>query len=227
MPVSIGRTVLLLIVAATLSCVYWACGIKPVTQDAGNLEPVQVREYNGEKLSAIQDFRENSIKGSQQIDVKSYRLTIDGLVQNPRNYTYDEVINKYKPYQKLVTLDCVEGWSVKILWQGVLLRDLFNEAGIDPSAKVAIFVAYDNYSTSLPLRYISDNDIILAYKINGITLPASRGFPFQLVAQDKWGYKWIKWVTHINLSSDESYRGYWEKAGYSNDASTDKPYFEK
>jgi len=78
-----------------------------------------------------------------------------------------------------------------------------------------IFYAADGYSTSLPLDYIEDRDILLAYSMNGVTLPAERGFPFQLVAEDRWGYKWIKWVTRIEVSDDPSYRGYWEKRGFS------------
>ena len=69
------------------------------------------------------------------------------------------------------------------------------------------------------------NDIIMAYKMNGVDLPAERGFPFQLVAESKWGYKWIKWITDIELSGDENYRGYWESRGYSNSADLDGSYF--
>jgi DMSO/TMAO reductase YedYZ molybdopterin-dependent catalytic subunit len=51
--------------------------------------------------------------------------------------------------------------------------------------------------------------------MNGVTLPAERGYPFQLVAEDRWGYKWIKWVTEIEVSDDPTYRGYWERRGFS------------
>lgn len=152
---------------------------------------------------------------------------MDGLVQQPLIYTYDDVINNHQSYQKLVTLDCVEGWSVTILWQGVLINDLIARAGIKPEAKIIIFHAYDGYTTSLPLQYIQDNNIMLAYKMNDVVLPPERGFPFELVAEQKWGYKWIKWVTEIELSSDENYRGYWEQAGYSNEGNLDKPFFDR
>ena len=56
------------------------------------------------------------------------------------------------------------------------------------------------------------------YRMNNVTLPPERGFPFQLVAESKWGYKWIKWITAIELSDNEDYRGYWESRGYPNDA---------
>jgi DMSO/TMAO reductase YedYZ molybdopterin-dependent catalytic subunit len=137
------------------------------------------------------------------------------------------VVSGHKGYNKLVTLDCVEGWSVKILWEGVLVGDLINPAGVQPTANTVIFHAYDGFTTSMPLRYIQDKNIMLAYKINGVELPPERGFPFQLVAEDKWGYKWIKWVTKIELSDNPDYKGYWEKGGYSNDASLDKPFFDR
>ena len=88
-----------------------------------------------------------------------------------------------------MTLNCVEGWSVTILWEGISVRDLLKEAEIDSTAKIAIFHAKDGYSTSFPLDYIMENDIIMAYKTNDLTLPPERGFPFQLVAEKKWGYK--------------------------------------
>jgi DMSO/TMAO reductase YedYZ molybdopterin-dependent catalytic subunit len=68
---------------------------------------------------------------------------------------------------------------------------------------------------------------LLAYKINNLTLPPERGFPFQLVAEDKWGYKWIKWVTSIELSNDTNYKGFWEKQGYSNKGDFKGPMFDK
>jgi len=197
------------------------------TDGSKELESVQVTEYQGEKLSPIGEFHENSIKGPQQVNRETYRLKISGLVSRPNSFTYDDAINKHQHYKKVVTLDCVEGWSVTILWEGMLVKDLINEAGVLPNAKVIIFHAYDGYTTSLPLQYVIDNNLILADKMNDVVLPPDRGFPFQLVAQDKWGYKWIKWITEIELSDNENYRGYWEQAGYSNDGSLDKPFFER
>jgi DMSO/TMAO reductase YedYZ molybdopterin-dependent catalytic subunit len=131
-------------------------------------------------------------------------------------YTYDELINGFQKYLKVVTLYCVEGWTVRILWEGFLLKELLNEAGISPQAVVVIFYAYDGYSTSLPLDFVIDNDIMIAYKMNNVTLPPERGFPFQLVAENRYGYKWIKWITTIELSDNEEFLGYWESRGYPN-----------
>jgi len=201
------------------------CGGDSKMGDTEELGPAEIREYEGEKLSSINAFRENSIKGPQHIDIEGYRLEIRGLVENPSHYTYDEVINNYKHYKKVVTLDCVEGWSVDILWEGMLVRELIAESSPLPSTKVVIFHAYDGYTTSFSLDYIMGNDIIMAYKMNEVALPPERGYPFQLVAESKWGYKWIRWITEIELSDDVNYRGYWESRGYSNTGDLDKGSF--
>ncbi|HEX9896718.1 MAG TPA: molybdopterin-dependent oxidoreductase [Dehalococcoidales bacterium] len=187
---------------------------------------IEIKEYQGENLSSINDFRDNSIAGPQYIDKEKYRLTIKGLVNNPRSLTYNEVIEQHQSQQKVITLDCVEGWSVTILWEGIYIKDLLQSAGVKPEAKVVILRSYDGYSTALPLDYVIDKNIILAYKMNGVTIPPERGFPFQVVAESKWGYKWAKWVTEIELSNDTNYRGYWEERGYSNDGDLDKEFFE-
>jgi len=186
--------------------------------ETNEYEYVEVREYEGQDLSSISNFRENSIKGPQYVDAEDYSLTVTGLVNNEQEYTYDEVLDVYPSFKKVVTLHCVEGWKVTILWEGIPLKDLLANADIKPEATVAIFYAYDGYSTSLPLDYIIDNNIMIAYKMNNVTLPPERGYPFQLVAESKWGYKWIKWVTAIELSDDADYKGYWESRGYPNDA---------
>ena len=188
------------------------------------LEKVEIKEYKGQQLSSIGDFRENSINGPQYINIASYKLEVTGLVDRNITYTYDDVINSHQLYEKVVTLNCVEGWDVTILWEGVLVNDLLKEAGINPKAKIVIFYAFDGYSTSFPLHYIVNNSIIMAYKMNGVILPPERGFPFQLVAESKWGYKWIKWITKIELSDNLSFKGYWESRGYSNDGNLDKPF---
>jgi DMSO/TMAO reductase YedYZ molybdopterin-dependent catalytic subunit len=182
------------------------------------LRPGEISDYNGQQLSAINDFRENSIKGPQTIDINNYTLTVTGLVNATKTYAYDDVVSRHQHYEKVVTLHCVEGWDITILWEGVLVKDMLDEAGADPEAKVVIFYAYDGYSTSLPLDFVVNNEILMAYKINGLTLPPERGFPFELVAESKYGYKWIKWITRIELSDDLNFRGYWESRGFSNDA---------
>ena len=220
-----GQIVVLLLIGAI--AVLYALDLAGDGQGVTDLEPAEVREYRGERLSSIADFRENSIRGPQHVNASTYTLTVDGLVENRAEYSYDGLIERFPHYRKVVTLSCVEGWDVTILWEGILVRDLLEEAGVRPGANTVIFYAEDGYSSSLPLAYIEDEDILLAYAMNNVTLPADRGFPFQLVAEDRWGYKWVKWVTRIEVSDDADYRGYWENRGYSNNGSLDRSFFDR
>lgn len=222
--VSLIITLLVIIVATLyLSNLIRLPGV--TEKNVTSLTSVEVREYQGGRLSSIADFRENSIRGPQYIDKEKYRFNVTGLVNNPLDLSYDEVVNNYPHYNKRVTLFCVEGWDVTILWEGLLVSDILEDADVLPSANTVIFYAADGYSTSLPLDYIRERDIIMAYRMNGVELPAERGFPFQLVAEDRWGYKWIKWINRIEVSSDPSYRGYWESRGFSQSGDLNRSFF--
>lgn len=191
-----------------------------------DLASVEVRDFEGSSLSSIYEFRENSIRGPQFVNLTEYRLSISGMVTSPRTYTYDEILTRFPQFRKAVTLFCVEGWDVTILWEGVRIRDLLNEANPSPGTNTVIFRAVDGYSTSLPLEYLIENDILLASHMNSVILLPERGFPFQLVAEDRWGYKWIKWVSSIELTDNVNYHGFWESRGYANNGSTEQPFYE-
>ena len=200
-------------------------------QTSENPQEVEINNYQGEKLDRIADFQENSIKGSQKVDLLTYRLMVKGPDGKTVAYAYDEVLQR-PHFSKVVTLHCVEGWSVKIIWDGVrisdLLADLFPSlkesgspakeyGGFPPEKLVVKFFAADGYSTSLPLKTVLDRQLLLAFRMNGVTLSPERGFPFQLVAEEKWGYKWIKWVQAIEVSTDTAFKGFWESRGFNQD----------
>ena len=196
-----------------------ADGVSGATQN--RYREGEITEYRGARLDPAIGPRDNSIKGVQRVDIKKYTLAVDGLVNTPTTLTYDQV-KDLDAYERMITLHCVEGWSATILWKGVLLEELMNKAGVKPEAVTVIFSAADGYTTSLPLKTVLDKQLILAYGANGIDLPAEMGYPFIVVAEDKLGYKWARWVTRITLSDDANYKGYWEQRGYDNDASVSK-----
>lgn len=199
-------------------------GVNRFNFDAGE-KVIEIKEYQGERLDSVYDFRENSILGPQEINVTDYRLRVSGLVETPLEYTYEEVLENFSSQRKVIRLSCVEGWSAKVLWEGVSIRDLVEAAEPSEDAKIIIFHAEDGYTTSLHLDYIEERDIMLAYKINEVTLPKENGFPFQLVAESKWGYKWCRWVVELEFSDDTDYEGFWESRGYSNNADLDKSFW--
>lgn len=197
---------------------------EPTTGPGGEVEATQ---FMGEALTPLNQQRNNGLKGTQYIDQDTYRLTVDGLVDHPLSLSYAD-LQAYTQQDRLMDLDCVEGWSFTAKWTGPSLTDIFNDAGVQSDAVVAIFYSSDTSGgyTSLDVSYILDNDIIIALKDNDITLPPERGFPFQVVAMSKFGYKWAKWVTRIELSSDANFLGYWESVGYSNNADVNGPAFD-
>jgi DMSO/TMAO reductase YedYZ molybdopterin-dependent catalytic subunit len=224
-PSTITTLIFLVIILAAVLFLFDILVFQGTEENITPLTAVEVRQYQGEPLSSIADFRENSIKGPQYLEHETYRLNVTGHVDKSLNLSYDEILDKYRHYTKKVTLFCVEGWEVTILWEGLLVSDILDDAGVQPGATTVIFYAADGYSTSLPLDYIREQNIIMAYQMNGVTIPPERGFPFQLVAEDRWGYKWIKWITRIEVSSDPSYSGYWESRGYSQAGDFNKSFF--
>jgi len=180
---------------------------------------VEATEFMGVKLTPISQQRNNALAGTQYINNETYQLVVDGLVDNPLSLNYTDLL-AYPQVSVLADLVCVEGWRFTAKWTGPTLNSIFADAGVQPEAKIAIFYSADDPVgyTSLELSYIQNNNITIALKDNDITLPPDRGFPFQVVAEGKWGYKWTKWVTRIELSADTSFRGYWESRGYPNDA---------
>jgi len=178
----------------------------------------EITQYQGVDLSPINAVYENAVAGLQYINQTTYQLKITGLVDKTLNYTYNQVITNHPTIPKVATILCVEGWSATLLWEGVSVNTLLMEAGINPQTTVIIFHASDGYTTALPLDYIVQNNIIIAYRINNVTLTPEKGWPFMLVGQNEYGYKWIKWLTEIEASNDTNYLGYWESRGYPNDA---------
>jgi DMSO/TMAO reductase YedYZ molybdopterin-dependent catalytic subunit len=191
---------------------------------AAPLPTAEVTEYQGIRLGSTKDFRENSIRGVQKVDPATYRLIVNGLVDKPLSLSLEKA-GKLPRSKKVVRIDCVEGWSVTALWEGFLVFDLLKLAGPKPAAKIVIFHAVDGYTTSLPLDDLRSKKILLADTINGIVLPPANGYPFQLVAEAKWGYKWIRWVNRVELSDNLGYKGTWERQGFSNRGDADGPMF--
>jgi DMSO/TMAO reductase YedYZ molybdopterin-dependent catalytic subunit len=178
------------------------------------LPEIEATEFNGVKLVPIRDQGNNAIEGTRHIDIGTWRLSVTGLVENELSMSYDDLL-KLPMISEAVYMPCVEGWGFMAKWTGFAVSDLLNLAVLKPEASYVMFWTDEGYATGLPLSYIRDNGIILAYGLNDMTLPDDRGFPLQLVAKSKYGYKWAKWITRIEILDHEEL-GYWEQRGYSN-----------
>lgn len=183
---------------------------------SSTLPEVEATEFQGIALTPLSGQQNNAILGTQYISRGEYRLQVAGVVERPLNLTYGDIL-AFPAYSEAAYMPCVEGWGFMAKWTGLRVADLLDRAGAKPEARYVIFYSVDGYSTSLPIDYLRRNNILLAYGINDLTLPPDRGFPFQVVAKSKYGYKWAKWVDRIEVSSEDR-PGYWESNGYSNSA---------
>lgn len=119
--------IVIILIVVALAAVIIITGQNSLQGNGGGpttLPAVEVRSYQGQDLSSINDFHENSINGPQYINITDYRLTVTGLTNTTIVYTYADILGKYPHYSKVVTLHCVEGWDATILWEGVQVRDL-------------------------------------------------------------------------------------------------------
>ncbi len=178
----------------------------------------QVKAPGGGKaeVTPVEKMRVRTAEGQPDIDIASYRLEVGGLVDSPFAMTFDE-IQALPAEERFVELPCVEGWTEAGVWKGPRLSLLLERAGVSEDAETVVFSSPGGYTTSLTLDDIEETDPFLAYGVNGERLPDEQGYPLRLVVPDRLGYKWIKWVTGIELVKGD-YEGYWESRGYSNDA---------
>ncbi len=172
------------------------------------------------EVTPIDQMRVRTAETAPALDAESYRLRVSGMVDNPLELALSE-LQQLPSQEELVDLPCVEGWTETGLWRGPRLSGVLEMVGIQPGAGNVVLSSPGGYTTSLTLDEIAESDPILAYGVNGETLPPQLGFPIRLVAPHQLGYKWIKWVTGIEVIQGD-YRGYWESRGYSSHAETDR-----
>ena len=161
-------------------------------------------------------FFELQIGDIPNIEKENWSLTITGAVENELLFDYEN-LTQMDSVTEIATLECVDGPYGTAVWEGVPLLRILELAGLNASAKDLIFYAADNYSDSLNLKEASVENIILAYKMNGVDLPPAQGFPIRLVCPDHYGYKWVKWIVKIEVV-EYDYIGFWESRGWSDNA---------
>jgi len=156
-----------------------------------------------------------------QVSKDSWTLKIDGLVDNPMELTFDDLLARPQ-IERYITLSCVSNEVGGDLvgnarWQGVLLKDLLDEAGLQPSAAQIASRSADGWTCGTPLDVVMDGrDAMLAVAMNGEPLPAEHGYPVRMVVPGLYGYvSATKWVTDLRLTTWEEFDGYWIPRGWS------------
>ena len=135
---------------------------------------------------------------TQEYDIETYRLEVEGLVDNPLSLSYEELLSRPQ-VTETVLLICPGFFWDNAEWTGTPLSLILEEAGLSPEASKVRLVAGDGYAQTLSLEDAMADGVFLAYEVNGETLPPDHGYPLRLVARHQYGSKWVKWLERIEV----------------------------
>lgn len=164
-------------------------------------------------------FRYYSVTSSvPDKDARTYRLTVDGLVDRPTTYSLADL--RALPQTRMVRdVQCVTGWRVpSTAFEGVRLSELLEAAGVRGTAGAVRFTCFDGaYSESLTLEQARRADVLIALRMRDEDLGHAHGGPVRLYVAPMYFYKSAKWLSGITLTKNVR-PGYWEERGYDVDA---------
>ncbi len=205
------------------------CGRAPA--GGVTLEPTSTRKpsFNPSIESILQeiiitpndDLYVQSFASIPEVNIKDWKLKMDGWVREPITLTYDDL--RALPNEKVMrTLECIgnpAGGPLigNIVWTGTRLKPLLDRVGLKENVLRAKFEAADGYSTSIDLQFINVDSAFIAYEMNGERLDAKHGFPARIFFGGSYGQKMPKWITRIEVV-DYDFQGYWERSGWSDEA---------
>jgi DMSO/TMAO reductase YedYZ molybdopterin-dependent catalytic subunit len=135
---------------------------------------------------------------NEDIDINSYNLIIDGIVNSPLSLSYEQ-LQSFPTITRDAEIICPGVKDETDSWTGVSLSTLLKEAGLATGASEVVFTGEDGYFVQLPLETVLESDVFLAYKMNGQTLSQDRGYPLRLVVGMSQGADWLRWVTKIEV----------------------------
>ncbi|MFL6514792.1 MAG: sulfite oxidase [Chthoniobacterales bacterium] len=177
-----------------------------------------------------------------RIEKHSWRLVVDGEITKPSQLTFEELL-KLPSRTIPATLECagnnrnlltekVKGvqWGLGAVgtaeWTGVPLSIVLDRAGVKPSAVEVILEGADKgpledpkappgdvrFARSVPLTKARE-DVLLAYKMNGVDLPPEHGFPVRAIVPGWFAVASIKWLQRITVI-DRPFGGYYQTIDY-------------
>ncbi len=159
-----------------------------------------------------------------RIDLSSWSMEIGGMVDRPLTLTYDDLLARPQ-VERIVTIACVSnevGGDLigNAVWQGVLLRDLLDEAGVQPGAEQVFGTSIDGWTCGFPVEVALDGrDAMIAIGMNGEPLPLQHGFPARVIVPGLYGYvSATKWLARLDLTTWDEAEGYWVPRGWARDA---------
>ena len=134
----------------------------------------------------------------EPVDTAAWRLTVRGAVARPQSLSLAELA-ALGQIDRDAVLDCTSGWALRTGWRGVSLATLLALAEPAPDARIVIVRSVTGWYARLPLDE-ARNGALLATGVAGQPLPHGNGAPCRLVAPDRRGLEWVKWVNEVELA---------------------------
>lgn len=172
-------------------------------------------------ITSNDEFYITSYRTPPFVPADRWALTIRGTVISPLTLTYRDLLSQ-PAITEIVTLECVgNGVGGEAIgtaeWQGVRLKALLDKARVTSHTQDVVFHAADGYSDSLTIERAMMDDIMVAYRMNGVPLPLGHGFPARMIVPGHYGMKHVQWLTGIELVSSD-YKGYYQRKDWSDKA---------
>ena len=155
-----------------------------------------------------------------QVNVDLWHLEVNGLVQNPRTYRFQD-LKGFTMVEQETTLMCISngldaGLMSNAVWKGIALRDLVDRASpLSDTARVRLH-GVDNYTDTFPIEKALEPTTLVALEMNGVPLPHRHGFPARAIVPGYFGEKHVKWLTRIELTTAKG-KGFYETQGWGTD----------
>jgi len=155
---------------------------------------------------------------AHQLTISPWNVRIDGMVDNPGDYDFNDIMSQMTVEERIYRFRCVEAWSMVVPWNGFELADLLSLAGVKSEAKYVAFETLNRPSEMPGLRsrvldwpYVEGLRLdeamhpltIMATGLYGRDIPKQNGAPMRLVVPWKYGYKSIKSIVRITLTDKE------------------------
>jgi DMSO/TMAO reductase YedYZ molybdopterin-dependent catalytic subunit len=158
------------------------------------------------------------------VKAEEWQLRIHGMVERELTITFDQLVAR-SLIERDITLTCVSNevggeYAGNARWLGAPLKDLLDEAGVDPAADQLVSRSVDGFTAGSPTGVVMDGrDAMLAIAMNGEPLPLDHGFPVRMVVPGLYGYvSATKWIVEIELTTFDAFDAYWIRRGWAEPA---------
>jgi sulfoxide reductase catalytic subunit YedY len=152
-------------------------------------------------ITPLKDFETMGIT-DHETDLDTWRLKVEGLVKQPFQLTYPQILTLPAIVERNVLLICPGVFANNGRGKGISMPSLLEKAKFKSEAVYVTFRGPEgNYEKTerFPLKDILSNKVFLAYEVNGKALPKKHGFPLRVVAKEHYGFRWVKYVHKITI----------------------------